>query len=105
MAIKNVEINLVTIKDFFAKFSKNLTWVFFAMFLLLVVFEIFVIKNSVNIALNLNEVTPTRTEKGVRINFDGYKTAVDRIKATKDFYPSGGIRNDPFSVPVVSTEP
>lgn len=100
MASKKIEINMVTIKDFFAKFSKNLTWVFFAIFLLILVFEVFEIKNSVDIAMNLNQVLPAKVEKGVRINFEGYDTAIERIKATSNFYPSGGVKNDPFSVPL-----
>jgi hypothetical protein len=98
--MKNVNIDFNTIKTFFGKQAKNLTWTFFVIFLILVVFEIFEVKNSVDIALNVNQAPPLVTaEKGVRINFSQYETVVQRIEAAPNFVPDAPITQDPFSVP------
>ena len=91
---------LISIKDFFSKFSKNLTWIFFSFFLLLVVLEVWVIKSSVDVALSLNEVRmPAKTEKGVRIDFEGYKAAIKRIEGSKNFVHTSTLKIDPFTTP------
>jgi hypothetical protein len=98
--MKAINLNLNSIKDFSAKFVKNLSWMFFAAFLILLVFEGFEIKGSLDVALNTNQVPlPPSTEKQVRINFSAYETALQRIQSTQNFAPSGGISQDPFSVP------
>lgn len=91
------KIELANLKDFFGKFSKNIAWVFFGIFLLLVILEIFKIKQSVQIILNSNvEAAPVSAQRGVRINFADYDKVAHRIEAAKTFTPSGGIYNNPF---------
>lgn len=98
--MQKVNLSLVGLKDFFAKVGRNLTWLFLFFFFLLLAFEVLEIKNSVDIAMNLNEVPPLKTEKGVKIDFAAYDTAVSKINKAKDFQPVGGIKKDPFSVVV-----
>lgn len=92
--------SLIAIKDFFSKFGKNLTWIFFSVFLLLIVFEILAIRHSVDILTSLNEVKePVRLEKGVRIDFAGYEAAIKRIKSSANFTPTRTLQADPFTTP------
>lgn len=92
-----MNISIVTIKDYFAKFGKNLTWIFFAAFLILLLLEIFEIKKSVDIGLNLNkEPVVVKGDKGVRINFEEYEKALKRIKDTENFVPTDSVLKDPF---------
>src|SRR5580700_3844896 len=98
--MKDIKLDLSSVKDVGAKFGKNLSWLFFAAFLLVVVFEIFEIKNSVDIALNVNQAPiAVQTQKGVRINFDAYNQALSRIQEAQNFTPSATTTPDPFSVP------
>jgi len=96
--VTSKNINFSGIKDILAKFFKNLSWLFFAFFLLLLVFEVLEIKTSVGIILNINQEPTLQTkEKGVRINFDAYNQVVNRIEAATNFQPSGGVIRNPFA--------
>lgn len=99
---KNISINLVGVKNFFGSLIKNLRWLFFAAFLFVLVLEAFQVKNSISVISNINQVPPIAGhEKQVRINFDAYNKAVDRIQQTATFQPTGGITKNPFAVQVV----
>jgi len=85
-------------KNLGQKLAKNLGWLFFAGFLLLVLFEAFEINASVQIILQSNEVPPAPiVSKGVRINFENYNAVVERIEHGDSFIPTGGINRDPFN--------
>ena len=87
----------IDIKSLANKVFKNSSWLFFAGFLVLVLFEIFEINTSVQIILNFNrEVPPVNKEKGVRINFDNYNQALLKIQRADTFEPTGGVSRNPF---------
>jgi len=102
---KNINLNFGDLKNLPAVLIKNLRWVFFAVFLLMLVLEAFQIKDSVSLIFNVNQAPPVAvSEKGVRINFDAYSQAVSRIQQAATFQPTGGITNNPFAEPT-STSP
>ena len=101
MDLKSVtKINLST--DLFRKIFRNLSWVFFLAFLVLLVFEGFEVNKSVSLVLQVNQ-TPavSATASGShtnRIDFNAYNAAVQRIQSGQTFIASTTIANDPFSV-------
>jgi len=100
---KNININLASIKDFFSGLVKNLRWVFFAMFLVMLILEIYQLKNSYFVIADINRAPAAAgSEKEVRINFDNYNQVVDRIQQAATFEPTGGITKNPFAAQVVS---
>jgi hypothetical protein len=99
---KNINLNLVGAKNLLGSLIKNLRWLFFAVFLLMLLLEIFQIKNSFSVISNINQAPPVAGhEKQVRINFDNYKLVVDRIQQAATFQPTGGITKNPFATQVV----
>jgi hypothetical protein len=103
---KNININLGSLKDFWAKLVKNLNWLFFAGFLVLLVMEFFKLQTSVSVIMGVNQAPlNTVTQKGIRINFDGYNQAVARIQQASTFTPTGGITNNPFSLTPIAPVP
>jgi hypothetical protein len=94
----NLKLNLnIDIKSLQSRFVKNLSWLFFAGFLVLLIMECFEINQSVQIILNSNQQpAPASQEQGVRINFDAYNKAVSKIQAGQNFVPSGGVASSPF---------
>ena len=100
---KNININLASLKIFFSGVIKNLRWVFFAVFLIMLVLEIYQFKNSYFIVFNINGPPPAvGSEKAVRINFDAYDQVVSRIRQAATFEPTGGITKNPFAAQIVS---
>jgi hypothetical protein len=98
--MKKISLNFISLKDSAAKLAKNLSWLFFAIFLLLLVFEVFEIKNSADIILNVNQPpAAVNPEKGVRIDFKAYDQIVSRIQNAQNFAPSAGVTKNPFGVP------
>ena len=96
---KNVTINLNSIKSLGGKITKNLTWVFFVIFLVILVLEITQVKNSVSIILGFNqEPVGAAQQQGIRIDFNSYSQAVNRIQQAASFQPTGGITHNPFSL-------
>jgi hypothetical protein len=84
--------------DVASKLSQNLSWLFFAIFLLLVLFEIFEVNNSVQMVFQAGKSTPAvAVEKGVDIDFTDYNLAVQRINTAQTYKPDGGITVDPFN--------
>ena len=96
--MKQIQINLNTVKNLANKFIKNLSLLFFAVFLFLIVLEVFEIQISWQIISNADQQpVVTGGEKGVRINFENYNKVVDRIEHSDSFQPTGGITVNPFS--------
>ena len=70
---------------------------FFAAFLVLVLFEIFEINTSLRIILDVNqEPEALKNARGVRINFDNYNQVVGRIEQADTFEPANNIGKNPF---------
>jgi hypothetical protein len=100
--VKNININLASVKFFFGNLTKNLRWLFFAVFLIMLLLEVFQLKNSFSVVSGVNQAAPVvGHEKQVRINFDAYNLAVDRIQQAAAFQPTGGITSNPFATPIV----
>jgi hypothetical protein len=99
---KNINLNLGGAKNLIGSLIKNLRWLFFAVFLLMLVLEAFQVKNSFSVVSDINQAPPVAShEKQVRINFENYKLVVDRIQQAATFQPTGGITKNPFAVQVV----
>ena len=97
-------LNSATLKIFFGKFLKNLSWMFFAAFLVLLVFEFFEVKSLVKLVLSVSQPpAPFSSQKGVRINFENYNQVVGRIQQADSFVPTGGITKNPFKEPSSSS--
>ena len=72
----------------------------FVVFVILVILEAFEINASLKMIIQFKQpdapiISP---KKGVRINFEEYNKAVNRIQAAKTFQPSGGIDTNPFQL-------
>ena len=68
----------------------------------MLVLEAFQVKNSYSVISNINQAPPViGAEKEVRINFDNYNKAVQRIQQAATFQPTGGVTNNPFATQVV----
>ena len=99
---KNINLNLDGVKNFLGSLIKNLRWLFFAAFLLMLVLEIFEVKNSFSVVSNINQAPLVAGhEKQVRINFDAYNQVVNRIQQAATFQPTGGVTKNPFFAQVV----
>lgn len=99
---KNITLNFGDLKNLFGNLIKNLRWVFFAGFLIILALEVFQIKNSFSVALNINQAVPVvGSTREVRINFDNYNQAVNRIQQAATFVPTGEVAKNPFAVQVV----
>ena len=91
--IKSLGVNGLIIR-----LTKNLSWLFFGAFLLLLVLEAFEVKQSVQIILNANQVSaPVVQEPNVRVDFTDYNTILQRIQQAPNFTPSASSSMpDPF---------
>ncbi len=99
---KNITLNFGDLKNFSGKLIQNLRWVFFAVFLLILALEAFQVKNSFSVALNINQEVPVvGSVREVRINFDNYNQAINRIQQAANYVPTGGVTKNPFAVQVV----
>jgi hypothetical protein len=99
---KNITLNIGNFKNLFGNLIKNLRWVFFAGFLIILALEVFQIKNSFSVALNINQEVPVGgSVREVRINFDNYNQAINRIQQAANYVPTGGVTKNPFAVQVV----
>lgn len=103
--MKDIKFNF-DLKTLGRKMTKSASWLFFAALLLLLVFEVLEVKTSVDIALSAGQtqLVPS-SQKGVRIDFAGYQTIINRIQAAQNFTASTTIAQDPFSVPVPAGAP
>jgi hypothetical protein len=82
------------------KLFKNLSWLFFAVFLVLLVFEGLEIENSVGLVMQLNQAPQTALPKKNsldRIDFTTYNKNLAKVQNAQNFTPSGGITYDPFN--------
>ena len=88
----------ISLKSFFGKFTRNISWLFFIGFLALVLLEAFKVNTSVQFIFQSNQEAPRPTpDKSVRINFEGYDYVINRISEGERFVPSGGLVKDPFN--------
>ena len=82
--IKNLGFN-----GLIARLAKNLSWLFFAAFLLVLILEAFEANQSVQIILSANKVsTPVVQEPNVRVDFTDYNIILQRIQQAPNFSPS-----------------
>ena len=99
--MKKINLNLnikVNPKKLLVKFNRNLSWLFFAALVALIVLEVFELNKSAQMILKFNqEAEITNKPKGVRINFDDYSFIVKRIEEAENFKPLGGITKNPFN--------
>lgn len=91
--LKNIKLN-----DLFSGLAKNLSLVFFAAFLLIVLLEIFEVNTSLQIILSANKAPAAApVAKGIRVDFTDYNKIVQRIQQAANFTPSASSSMpDPF---------
>ncbi len=95
---KLVKINFSVLKDLTVKAVKNLSWVFIFIFFVILILDVMRVKNSVQVVLNIRkDPTSIMNEKGVRINFEDYGKAVNRIQEGKGYQPKIDIITSPFA--------
>ena len=97
--MKTLHLNF-DFKNAALKLSKNAGVIFFVVFVILVILEAFEINTSLKMTILFKQPDApiSSPKKGVRINFEEYNKAVNRIQAAKTFQPSGGIDTNPFQL-------
>ena len=94
-------IGIIAIKNNFSKLGKNFSWLFYLIFVVLVVFEIIEIKQSVEIVLaSRQEPEVVIKDKGVRINFESYNVVVKKIEGGQSYEPPQDYVRNPFQTTI-----
>jgi len=99
------DIKNLSLKDLFNGLIKNLSWLFLAAFLILLVMETFEVKQSVQIILSVNSQPQVLNQQhGVRIDFVGYNKVLSRMQNAQNFVPDVNSSNmsSPFGTGPVS---
>ena len=92
-----INISMIQLKNFAGKLGRNLSWLFFVVFLLILVAEIFEIQTSIKIIMDFRkEPQVAIKDQGVRIDFTKYDQVVSRIKNAQNFEPSNSVNTNPF---------
>jgi hypothetical protein len=97
--MQSINLKITDIKGLAGKLTKNLGRLFFIVFLLLLLLEVFEINTSLQIFLSSNQNTPLppSPDKGVRIDFVEYDAVIKRIQEGENFIPTDGVTSNPFS--------
>lgn len=76
----------------------DLRYAFIAILVCILLLDIWVIQSAVGVVLNLqNEQPPVvPNHMGVRVNFQDYRSDLQRIQQAASFQPTGGITQNPF---------
>jgi hypothetical protein len=75
----------------------QLILIFWFVFLLLLFFQVSIIKTSVKHVLNPGGIiTEVKTSQGVRINFKNYDEVVAKIERAEEFETSPRVNKNPF---------
>ncbi len=95
--MKNINLNL-DINTFVKKFKSNITWLFYLIFVIILVMEIFIIFNSVKHLFAVKApLADLPAQRGAHFNFTEYDAAVQRIEAGKKYFPQPPIFDNPFT--------
>lgn len=91
------KIQLAELKNLFGRLGKNLAWLFLALFLALLALEVLEVKKSVSLALSSGQQPEIVShQQGVRIDFNSYQKAIQKIQSAPNFVPDAGSVNNPF---------
>ena len=93
-SLKNLNIS-----NLLGRLAKNLSLLFFALFLFIVLLEIFEVNKSLQIILSANKMPETQVaHQGIRVDFTDYDTILQRIQQAENFTPnaSSSTMPDPF---------
>jgi hypothetical protein len=81
------------------KFRTNISILLLAALLVLIFFEILVIKRAVSTVLDISRANPAvQASQLVRVNFSAYDKVVNRIESAPGFSPRITIQNNPFGI-------
>lgn len=95
---KSVNLKNLDVKTLLKNVGKNLAWIFFGAFVVLVILELIEINHSAQIVVSSGKEPAVIIQpKGVRINFNDYDSDVQRIQNAQFFTPSSTPIKDPFS--------
>ena len=95
--MKNINFDLSSLKDGLAKFSKNLSWLFLTILIVILLMEALEIKQSVQIVLSSNdEPVVASHQEGVRIDFKNYDKVISRIQQVQGYEVSSTTLPSPF---------
>lgn len=85
-----------TLNKFQKFFGKNISLVFWLMFILILVYEFFVISRAIKPILHPEPIVDSKKVQGVRYNFNDYNEVVKNIAKNKVYDPEVvGVKN-PF---------
>lgn len=83
----------------FAKFKGSISIILIAALVVLIAFEIFVLKSAIATVVNIAKANPAvQASQLVRIDFAAYDKIVQRIGGASNYNPSPAIFEDPFGV-------
>lgn len=97
---KKLNLNLSLGKSAFSKLLKNLSWMFFLLFVVLLVLEGMEVQKSVALISELSQEPQAALPKHSsldRIDFDTYNKNLQKEQNAQNFVPSGDIPYDPFN--------
>lgn len=98
----DVNINVKAFKHLFQGGRTSVLWLALGLVVLL---EIFVIKRSVGLVLDLQSVPgPLLPNRSVRLDFSKYNDVVKRIDQGSAGLPLPSIVNDPFKAPIATPQ-
>ena len=100
--MKNINFKIPDFSTFKVNFIQSTTYLFWGVFLVLLIWELVIARNSVSIIFshNNNEAVPVQPTQDVRINFDAYNKAVQRITQAATYEPDVATSTDsPFQPP------
>ncbi len=87
-------------KNFLKKFAglkKQIGIIFWIILFIILAFEFFVVKHSVDIVIQASKQSDTATKnQGVRIDFQSYNFVVDEIQKAQVFKTSPRVTQNPF---------
>ncbi len=92
-------------KNIGAKAGQNVTFALWAVLIVLIVLEGFVVNQSINLLLSANHIEPTPATKLVRINFGLYDTITKRLNQQGSFQPTPVTAKNPFGTLQIPKKP
>src|SRR5437868_6822334 len=87
------------------KLRGSISIFFSAALVLLIIFEILVLKRAITTVLNIARANPTvQASQLVRINFNAYDKIVKRIQDAPSYVPDQSLYSDPFGSAVTGKD-
>ena len=97
----NINIKISNFSSLLGSLQRSIGYILWALFLVVLIWDIIIAKNSVSIVLSKPEIDdfPKHNPQAVRINFTDYNKAVKRIEDSSVFEPEEQPLYNPFQPP------